>query len=123
MFDRLIQARGRPLFLVIVVAPMLLLSLYYGLVSSDRYVSQANFTIKENVDSSLSSGLGGLISIARSPAIQDILMLQTFIESTDMLDLLDGELGLRVHYRDEAIDFFSRLADDASRWPVKATPR
>jgi capsular polysaccharide transport system permease protein len=115
MFDRLIQARGRPLFLVIVVAPMLLLSLYYGLVSSDRYVSQATFTIKENVDSSVSSGIGGLISIARPPAIQDILMLQTFIESNDMLDLLDAELGLRAHYRDGSIDLFSRLADDASR--------
>jgi len=114
MFNKIISVRGRPLFFMIVVIPMIVLALYYGLVSSDRYVSQADFTIKENVDSSMSSSLGGLISIARPPAIQDILMLQTFIESSDMLDLLDSELGLRAHYQDPSIDFFSRLETDAS---------
>ena len=115
MFNKIISVRGRPLFFMIVVIPMIVLALYYGLVSSDRYVSQADFTIKENVDSSMSSSLGGLISIARPPVIQDILMLQTFIESSDMLDLLDSELGLRAHYQDPSIDFFSRLETDASR--------
>lgn len=115
MLSKIIASRGRALFYTVVALPMLALSIYYGLLSSDRYVSQAAFTIKENVDSSMSSSLGGLISIARPPAIQDILMLQTFVESSDMFELLDRELGLRAHYQADSIDLFSRLPADASR--------
>lgn len=84
---------------------------YWGLVASDRYVSQANVIVQRTdlagghaMDfSSLLGGANG----SRS----DELLLRNYLLSMDMLRKLDKALNLRAHYSDRARDPLSRMWD------------
>lgn len=62
----------------------------------------------------ISQSMSGLSLLGVTPqSSNDQRILETFIQSPDMLDYLDSELNLREHYSAEA-DPISRLAPDAS---------
>lgn len=82
---------------------------YWGLIASDRYVSEAHVIIQrtdlaagQNMD--FSSLLG---NIASNSAEQ--LLLRDHLLSVDMLLKLDERLNLRAHYSDWSRDPISRL--------------
>ncbi|HBZ05284.1 chain-length determining protein [Massilia haematophila] len=82
---------------------------YWGLVASDRYVSQANVIVQRTDlagghTMDFSSLLGG-VNGSRS----DELLLRNYLLSMDMLRKLDKELNLRAHYSDRARDPLSRM--------------
>ena len=89
---------------------ILLAAIYWCLVASDRYVSEArvvvdrtDFSVGQNVDlSSLITGGG-----ARNQA--DMLLLRDHLRSTDMLARLQARLDLRAHYSDRSRDPLSRM--------------
>lgn len=102
--------------LVFVVLPFTVVALYLSFVASDRYVSEAHFTIRDSsgaVDpggldiTSLLSGGGGATS-------QDAYLISDYILSPDLLGRLDEALGLRAAWSDPNIDPVWRLAEDAS---------
>lgn len=82
---------------------------YWGLVASDRYVSQANVIVQRTDlagghTMDFSSLLGG-VNGSRS----DELLLRNYLLSMDMLRKLDRQLNLRAHYSDGARDPLSRM--------------
>ncbi|MFC0253179.1 chain-length determining protein [Massilia consociata] len=82
---------------------------YWGVVASDRYVSQAN-VIVQRTDLAGSqtmdfSSLLGSVNGSRS----DELLLRNYLLSMDMLRKLDAKLNLRAHYSDGARDPLSRM--------------
>ncbi|SIR65058.1 capsular polysaccharide transport system permease protein [Aeromonas sp. RU39B] len=87
---------------------------YYGVVASDRYVSRASLIIKQAdqlkamPDALSMLGLGGSNH-------QDVLVIQSYLTSWDMLSLLDKELALKAHFQSNKADMLSRLKSDASR--------
>jgi len=88
----------------------LLAVIYWGLIASDRYVSEAHILIQktdiavaQSVD--FSSLLGGASSASRA----DQLLLRDYLLSTDMLFKLDKKLNLRAHYSDWGHDPLSRM--------------
>lgn len=83
---------------------------YWGLMASDRYVSEATVVI-ERTDSAISSALdlGSLISGAAGGQRGDQLLLRAHLQSIDMLNKLDAQLDLRGHYSASNRDFFSRM--------------
>lgn len=87
---------------------------YYGVVASDRYVSRASLIIKQAdqlkamPDALSMLGLGGSNH-------QDVLVIQSYLTSWDMLALLDKELALKAHFQSNKADMLSRLKSDASR--------
>jgi capsular polysaccharide transport system permease protein len=88
--------------LVIVVT-----GLYWALVATERYVSQANVVLQSaQMPMPGGGGLGGILSGIGS---NDLLILRDHLQSVDMLRKLDGELDLRRHYSQAGIDRFSRL--------------
>ncbi|MGI9283607.1 MAG: hypothetical protein ACR2PX_28865 [Endozoicomonas sp.] len=100
-------------FTAIVICPWLLCTIYYTLIASDRYVSQASFLI-ERSDSGGGS-IEGLSLFGVTPqASNDQRILETFIQSPDMLNYLDQKLGLKQHYMESA-DWISRLSPSASQ--------
>jgi len=84
--------------------------LYWSLVASDRYISEAHAIIQ---DTDLADGqtmdLGGLLTGAVTGASADQLLLRDHLLSVDMLKALDAQLDLRSHYSDRSRDLLSRL--------------
>ncbi|WP_457108321.1 capsule biosynthesis protein [Methylobacterium sp. P5_C11] len=111
------QAKNDPwipiLFVVCFLLPTLAGAVYYGLVASDRYVSEARFAIRPALGSSdkTSSETGGTASSSMSNQMvaQDTLITREFILSRPMLEILEGQLPLRQWFSSDSIDYFSRF--------------
>lgn len=88
----------------------LLATLYWGLVASDRYVSEAHVII-QRTDLAGGQGMdfGSLLTGVSGGSRGDQLLLRDHLLSVDMLKKLDDKLGLRAHYSDGARDPFSRM--------------
>ncbi|WOG29995.1 hypothetical protein [Endozoicomonas sp. 8E] len=100
-------------FTAIVLIPWALCAIYFTLIASDRYVSEASFLI-ERSDSGGGS-IEGLSLFGVIPqASNDQKILETFIQSPDMLEHLDQKLSLKQHYIESA-DWISRLTPSASQ--------
>ncbi len=97
-------------FLLVVVLPTLLASLYFGLVASDRFVSESTFVVR-SAKSPLPGGLGGLLQIAGITRSQDdSYSVQGYLLSRDAVEALSKRLPLR--------EMFSRPGADAvARYP------
>lgn len=108
----------RRLALLLVALPMLLASLFYATMAADRYVSHTVISMRDVSGVSSSTGTSGLSSLlgggGSSPAYSDLMYLQTYVYSMDMLKRLDQKLNLRAHYTSPSADFIFRLSTSAT---------
>ncbi len=110
------RARARELavrFGIWVVVPTILGVVYFGCLASPQYESISVFTIQANDR----VGVGSEALAAFLPSVnvaKDAALVREYIDSRAMLDLLEKQEGLIEHYEDTDIDWFSRLAKDAS---------
>lgn len=83
---------------------------YWGIVASDRYVSEAVVVI-QRTDMTVGSAmdLGNLLTGATGGQRSDQLLLRAHLRSIDMLKKLDEKLDLRGHYSDGSRDLVSRM--------------
>ena len=103
--------RINKLFLVVVVIPTLVSSLYFGLIASDVYISQSKFVIYNPQTPSPSTGLSGLLqgvgvgnnSSYAANAVHDYLL------SRDALQDLEATLHYRHMVSQHGIDPFNRF--------------
>jgi capsular polysaccharide transport system permease protein len=83
---------------------------YWLLIASDRYVSEANVIIRKTDSVSVPSfDISMLVSGVSSVNRPEQLLLREYLLSVDMLKNLDSELDLKSHYSDSEHDFVSRL--------------
>ena len=102
------------LFTVTVLLPVLLASVYYGLLASDVYVSESRFVVRSPERGS-ATGLAALLQgSALGRAQDDTFSVIDFIESRDALALADRKLGVRAAYSGAHIDWLSRFP--GPRW-------
>lgn len=108
--QRLWRALGaRPIIGAAVVASALG-ALYWSLIASDRYVSEAHVIVQR-------SDLGGrqgpdfssLLGMGTGGSKVDELLLADHLLSIDMMKKLDAQLHLREHYSDSSHDLLSRM--------------
>ncbi len=98
-------------FLGMVVAPWLLCALYFMVIASDRYISEASFMVAKNDGS---ASLSGISLLGVMPQVgNDQRIVEAFVQSPDMLNYLDSQLNVREHYSNGP-DWLSRLSPDAS---------
>jgi len=98
----------RRTFGVAFIASMLA-AFYWGLIASDRYVSEAHIIIqKTDLGSSQGFDIGGLLGSGGSNHA-DQLLLRDHLLSVDTLKQLDAKLNLRAHYSDWHRDPLSRM--------------
>lgn len=105
----LAMGRGAALFGLIVVLPTLLATLYFGLLASDRYVSEASFVVRSSQSQGLVGGLGSflkLTGIARSQ--DDGHAVQDFMMSRDAVARLEEVIQLRSMYSHPSADVLAR---------------
>ncbi|WP_043761543.1 sugar transporter [Aeromonas taiwanensis] len=88
--------------------------LYLGFIASDRYVSRAEVIIKQADQIKMLPDALSMLGIGGSNH-QDVLLVQDYLKSWDLLAKLDKELALKSHYQSDKADYFSRLPDEVSR--------
>ena len=101
-------------FLLAVVAPTLLATLYYGLIASDIYVSESHFVVAgpkqtPSTTSTLTSMLQGATG-GSSLSMQDSFSVTDFMRSRDALQRLEDEFHLKQAFGSEKIDRLHRFA-------------
>lgn len=101
----------RNLVLGIAVTVSLASAVYWMLLASNRYVSEAHIMVQRTDVSGPSIGtLGGLLGgMTSSGDRTDQMVLRDYLTSQDMLLKLDAELHLRAHFSDWHHDPLSRL--------------
>ena len=92
---------------------MALVVIYYGVVASDRYVSEANVVLESPQLASSSIDFSSFLGDV-SGKTADMLLLRDYLLSTDMLLLLEERHQLRNHYANSGADWLSALWDDES---------
>lgn len=84
--------------------------LYWGLVASDRYVSEGAIVIEStNMAAGAAMDIGNLLTGAVGGHRQDQLLLRAHLLSIDMANKLDAQLDLRGHYSNPERDPLSRM--------------
>lgn len=103
-------------FGLFVILPLMVASIYWGLIASKQYVTEAKFALRSGEASTLSTmtGAGGSHP---EQQMQDAQVVSKYILSRAMIEALDRKLDLRARYSRPEIDYFSRFdAED----PVEA---
>jgi len=103
-----VQRKLHPLFRA-ALAAIILAVLYWGVIASDRFVSEAH-VIVDRTDSGGSQGKDiASILTGGGDSSHDLLLLRDHLLSVDMLQKLDAKLDLRSHYSDIHRDPISRM--------------
>ncbi len=83
------------MFLLVVILPTALASIYFGFIASDRFVAESSFVVR-SAKQPLGGGLGSLLQmtgIARSQ--DDAYSVQEYIQSRDAVAALQQRVNLR----------------------------
>lgn len=98
-------------FLLVVLLPSLLASLYVGVIVSDQYVSETHFVVRAaGTSQGTSSGIGQLLGMNQVSASQtESLALGDYLTSHDAAAVLERQLSLSALFQRPDIDYFSRL--------------
>lgn len=108
--NRLEGLRRQPYKLAILVL-IALLTVYWSLIASPRYVSETAVVVQRNGDSAgTPSPMLSLMTGGNAEA-SDMLLLRERLLSADVLLFLNAQLGLSAHYSDRKRDAFSRLGE------------
>lgn len=95
-------------FVAFVLGPTLVASVYWGLVASKQYSTEAKFALRTGESSALDS-LGSIVGVAGSQQAQDAQIVTNFIRSRAIVELLDKTIDLRSIYSRGDVDYFSRF--------------
>ena len=97
-----------------VVVCFAIAAIYIGVIASDRYVSRAELVIKQADQIKMLPDALSMLGIGGSNH-EDVLLIQDYLNSPDMLAKLDKDLNIKAHYQSHKIDYFSRLPENVSR--------
>jgi capsular polysaccharide transport system permease protein len=100
---------GRRVRLVLAFLPTILAVLYFGLIASDRYVSEAKFVVRTAAKPHGFAGLGSFLQmtgLARSQ--DDVFSVQDFMTSRDAARQLEDKLPISDIYGRSEGDFIAR---------------
>ena len=95
--------------LLVALLSAILLSIYWGMIATNRYVSEANVVLESPQLSAPSFNFQSLMGGGAGAGRADMLLLRDFLLSVDMLNSLQNSLNIREHYSQKHIDTFSRL--------------
>lgn len=94
-------------------------TIYWGVIASDRYISEAKIVIERtDMTAGAVMDISSLLTGATGGNRPDQMMLRSYLLSIDMLNHLDAKLDLRSHYSDSSHDPLSRMwsKDSPQEW-------
>ncbi len=84
--------------------------IYWGVIASDRYVSEAHVIVQRtDLASGQALDFGAILTGAGGGSRMDQLLLRDYLLSLEMLNKLDAKLDLRSHYSGWGHDPLSRM--------------
>lgn len=95
------------LFIVLFLLPALLASVYFGLIASDRYVSETRFVVRSASKSASEGAAAYLQDIGIKSANDQAFAIQDYIRSRDAMKAIMSKLDLRKIWQNENADFIS----------------
>lgn len=93
------------------LALVLCAAIYWSIIASDRYVSDANVVLESPQLGAPTLNFQSLMTGPMGAGRGDMLLLRDYLLSVDMLRILQNELNIREHYSQSHIDWLSRLDD------------
>ncbi|MEO8240975.1 MAG: capsule biosynthesis protein [bacterium] len=96
---------------VFVLLPTFIAGWYYFMVATPMYATRTEFVIQQATAASQMSSLFSGTSFATS---QDSVAVQSYLQSQDVMELLDKDSGFRKHFSDPSIDPIQRLSPNAN---------
>lgn len=112
--ERVLPFARRNPFLTAALVFSLLSAVYWLLIASDRYVSEAHVIVQRTeLSASATPDISSLLTGSGAGNRADQLVLRDYLLSIDMTRKLDSELHLRDHFSTWSIDPFSRLESDS----------
>ena len=117
--DRLFTLGLAASFVAIVLLPMLVVGLYYGLLASDQYSTEARFSLRTG-EPGVADMLGGLTGAGGSQQTQDSEIITNYARSRTIVEALQNEIDLKQIFSRDDIDYFSRFKKDK---PIEAFVR
>lgn len=103
------------LFLLLVVVPTILATVYYYRYASNQYVSEAHFIIQSTSGAKVDV-LGALTGLpGATGGTSDSMIISDYLWSADFIKDIKPELDLRTHYSNPSIDEYARLDAKASQ--------
>jgi capsular polysaccharide transport system permease protein len=111
------KKKGWRLALAMVIVPLILASVYYGVFAIDRYVSSAQVVVRQDGSNQGAQvpGLATLLTGTNPASREETLYLREYIVSTDMMLLLEDRLHWVEHYAAQRDDIFFWLDKSAER--------
>lgn len=91
---------------------IIVVSFYWAVWASDRYVSHAHVVLESPQISAPDLSFSSLLSGSGGANSADMLLLRDYLQSVDMLQYLIEHADFRNHYAHGGGDFFSRLSDE-----------
>lgn len=106
-----VEIKRRRWFLLFVVIPALLATIYYGFIASDVYVSQSRFVIKAPGQKSMPTGtLANLIQTTGfGGGEQETKEVLDYVRSRNALTDLQRQMNVQALYENSGADFLSRF--------------
>jgi capsular polysaccharide transport system permease protein len=101
----------KKLFFYVFALPSALVTLYYGFIASNQYVTESKFIIRSPQQQSSNDALGLFLrgtNFAR--ALDDIYSARDFINSRDAMRKLDEDLALKDKFQAFNIDLLSKFS-------------
>lgn len=99
--------------ILIVIIPNIISVIYFGLIASDQYVSEAKFTVASGAIPKM-DGLGSVTGLPPMAIFQESNIIISYIESRALVDILDREINLRHKFGSSNIDWLSRFNQSES---------
>ena len=102
--------------LAVVALPMLVGILYFTVIASPRYVSEAIISVHQASQETSAGPLAMMLTGGNSTSRDDTLYVRQYIQSVDLLTRLDKKLNLRKHFEEgSGLDLPFRLSKNANR--------
>ncbi len=102
-------------FAMVVLAPTLLAAIYFGLIASPLFVSEAHVTIRSTKQQSTSVIEAVVTQGTGVNLATETELVADYLRSRDLLNRIENQVGFRHRYATYNADFFSRLEPGASR--------
>ncbi len=96
------------LFVLFVAVPNVTAIVYYGLLASDQYVSEAKFTVSSGLIPKMDE-MGSVTGVPPILIVQDTQVVTNYIHSRPMVEELQRTVGLRDIYSSPSIDWWARF--------------
>ncbi len=99
-------------FVLICALPTLAAAVYYGLIASNQFVAEAEFTVSAG-ESPLRDGVESFSGVPIQLIVQDTQIITNFLRSREIVDELEKRVKIREIYSTDKADYFARFPAEA----------